>query len=149
MTNIEPIDDEWLRDIKGLAYRDQDGPQVGVSRGGMKRLLARLEAAESQLAAAEAVRGEQSAALMGESAEEPPEASQQPQVMSLELEARTKKFKVEAVYRLVPDGGIPAHAPPICIAGQIPMMLKSYEHRLAVYVCEHCQQKVVIGDGGA
>jgi hypothetical protein len=147
MSDFGPIDDEWLRDVKGLAYRDQDGPQVSVSRGGMKRLIARLEAVESQLAAAQAARSAQSDPKVEELDDSEPEAPQEAQVLSMVLEARTKKLKVEAVYNGMPYGDIPAHAPPICIDGQIPMRLMSYENRLATYVCEHCRKTVVVGEG--
>lgn len=142
MSDIEPINDEWLRDIKGLAYRDADGPQVSVSRGGMKRLIARLEVAESLLAAAGAARGEQSDTQAEVLPDSTSEASWQPQVMSIELVAQARKLKAIAPY--IPG---PTHAPPICIDGQRPMTLMSYVDKLAVYVCEHCQKRVAVGEG--
>jgi len=147
MSDFGPIDDEWLRDVKGLAYRDQDGPQVSVSRGGMKRLIARLEAAESQLAAAQAARGAQSDPKVEELDDSEPEAPQEPQVMTTELATHTKQLKSAVVYNLMPYGYIPKYAPPICIDGQVPMTLTSYENRVAVYVCGHCQKKVAVGEG--
>ncbi len=142
MSDTEPINDEWLRDIKGLAYRDQDGPNVSVSRGGMKRLIARLEAAESQLVAAGAARGEQSAPQATEQTTPASEPTWQLQVMSTKLEAKPRKLKAIEPYI---EG--PVTAAPICIEGQIPMTMLSYEKRLATYVCTHCQKKVVIGGG--